>query len=167
MKYSECRLLIESGDVLAWSEGGPPTSWRNIQLSLVKMGTMSQFNHVGMAYVLAGRVFVIEAVVPIIRIYPLSKEVPFYFVKTPFRLGLEHEEKLLQRVGLPYSKWEAIKSAFSKDTDGMSVWECAKLVNQTLIDFDPGFQDIHDTPGSTIEYLMTKHNCSVLAVTAD
>lgn len=167
MKYNDCRKLIQTGDVLAWSEGGPPTSWRNIQLNLVKMGTMSQFNHVGLAYVLAGRVFVVEAVVPEIRIFPLSKELPFYYLQTPFRLNDEQEAKLMKRVGLPYSKWEAVKSAFSKDTNGQSVWECAKLVNQTLLDFDPGFDDLNDTPGDTVDYLLKKHNCSLVAVEAD
>ena len=166
-KYSEIRDKIETGDVLAWSKSGPWTNWHNIQIGIVRMGTMSEYNHVGMAYVLQGRVFVVEAVVPMIRIYPLSKELPFYWIKTPFRLNDEHEAKLLNRVGLPYSKWEAIKSAFSKDTNGQSHWECAKLVNQTLMDFDPGFDDLHDTPGATVKYLIDQHNCPIISVVAD
>lgn len=164
MKYSELRSTIQTGDVLAWSEGGPWNSWRNFQLNIVKMGTMSDYNHVGLAYVLAGRVFVIEAVVPFIRIFPLSQVLPFFYIQTPFRLNDEHEAKLMKRVGLPYSKWLALKAAFSKNTDGETTWECAKLVNETLSDFDPGFDELNDTPSATVRYLMSKHDCSVTLV---
>jgi hypothetical protein len=164
MKYADIRSKIQTGDVLAWSEGGKWNSWRNFQLNLVKMGTMSQYNHVGLAYVLAGRVFVIEAVVPLIRIFPLSQVLPFYYIPTEFRLNEEQEAKLMSRVGLPYSKWEAIKAAFSKDTNGQKVWECAKLINQTLMDFDPGFDDLNDTPQASVEYLMSKHDCPVTLI---
>ena len=166
MKYSDLRSRIQTGDVLAWSEGGSWLSWRNVQLNLVRMGTMSDYNHVGLAYVLAGRVFVVEAVVPEIRIFPLSKELPFYYIPTPFRLNEEQEAKLMGRVGLPYSKWLAIKSAFTKNTEGEKEWECAKLVNETLTDFDPGFDLLNDTPAATVHYLMAKHSCPVEIVEA-
>ncbi len=82
MKYSELRDTIKTGDLLAWSEGGDWKSWRNIQLNLVRMGTMSDYNHVGVAYVVGGRVFVVESVVPYVRIYPLSRLLPFFYIKT-------------------------------------------------------------------------------------
>jgi hypothetical protein len=164
VQYSEIRSKIQTGDALAWSEGGSWASWRNIQLNIVKMGTMSQYNHIGVAYVLAGRVFVVEAVVPLIRIFPLSKVLPFHYIATPFRLNDVQEAKLLSRVGLPYSKWEAIKAAFSKDTNGEAVWECAKLANNTYSDFDPEFADLYDTPHATVQHLMEKHNCSPIYI---
>lgn len=164
MKYTDIRSKIQTGDVLAWSEGGKWNSWRNFQLNLVKMGTMSQYNHVGIAYVLAGRVFVVEAVVPLIRIFPLSQLLPFYYIRTDFRLNEEQEATLMSYVGLPYSKWEAIKSAFTKDTNGQKVWQCSKLVNQVLKVFDNGFDDLYDTPQATVEYLMSKHDCTTLLI---
>lgn len=161
MNYVDMRNNIQTGDVLAWSEGGNWSSWRNFQLNLVRMGTMSTYNHVGIAYVLAGRVFVVEAVVPLIRIFPLSQVLPFYHISTKFRLNEDQEAKLMARVGKPYSKWLAIKSAFTKDTNGETEWECAKLVNQTLSDFDPGFDDLNDTPEATVKYLIEKYDCQL------
>ena len=153
MKYAEMRDRIKTGDVLAWSEGGPWTSWRNVQLNLVRMGTMSDFNHVGLAYCIGGRVFVVEAVVPYIRIYPLSRELPFFWIPTPYVFDLAAETTMLEKVGLPYSKWEAVKALFTTDTDGGKAWECAKLVNRTLMQFDSGFDALHDTPAEVVKYL--------------
>lgn len=158
MNYLDLRPIIKSGDVLAWSEGGWG-SLHDIECSIVKMVTGSEFNHVGVAYVVGGRVFVVEAVVPLIRIFPLSKLTPFYYIRTPENWWTPRtEEFLLSRVGLPYSKWEAIKSFFSKDTDGELVWECAKLVNRALMEFDARFDNINDTPVKTIDFLMKNHD---------
>ncbi len=167
MKYSELRPAIKSGDVLAWSEGGW-TTLHDIEVSIVRMVTQSEFAHVGVAYVVGGRVFVVEAVCPLIRIFPLSKELPFYYLRTPNAWWNDNSEfKLLSRVGLPYSKWEAIKAFFTKDTNGQMVWECAKLVNQTLLEFDSGFDDINDTPTAVVKYLMNKHNIPLVYVNDD
>lgn len=162
--YEQRRNEIKTGDILAWSHGGNWNSWKNLQLNLIRMSTMSEYTHVGIAYVMDGRVFIIEAVIPEIRISILSKELPCFLLKTPFEFKDEHKEKLLSKVGLPYSKWEAIKSVFTKDTNGQSVWECAKLVNQTLKDFDIGFDDMHDTPSNVVRYLQEKHGCELLFI---
>jgi hypothetical protein len=153
MKYTDVRPDIKTGDVLSWSEGDWK-SWKGIQLNLVRMFTRSTYNHVAVAYVVGGRVFVVEAVVPYIRIYPLSKVLPCYISKIPFEATEEMEERMLELVGLPYSKWEAIKSLFTTSTNSESVWECSKLVNDILGKVDDRFNHINDTPAETMR-LMT------------
>jgi len=113
---------------------------------------MSDYNHVGIAYVVGGRVFVVESVVPYARIYPLSRLLPFFYIKTGYNFSFEHEEKLLKYVGMPYSKWEAVKAAFSKDTNNSKVIQCAKLVNNVYVEFDPGYINIYDTPEAVMAY---------------
>jgi len=152
MKYSELRDTFKTGDLLVWSEGGDWKSWRNIQLNLVRMGTMSDYNHVGIAYVVGGRVFVVESVVPYVRIYPLSRLLPFFYIKTGYNFSMEHEERLLKYIGMPYSKWEALKAAFSKSTNNDKVIQCAKLVNNVFSEFDPGYTKLFDTPGAVVAY---------------
>lgn len=163
MKYLEARDQIKSGDIIALSRGG----WGNfhdILVNCVRIFTKSTYSHVGIAWVIGGRVFIVDAVVPKIRIFPLSKEVPFYWLPTPFKWNDTVEEKLLERVGEPYSRIEAIRAFISKNTNGERVWECAKLVNRTMMVFDPGFDDINDTPACTVEYLQSKHNCPLIYV---
>ena len=159
--YEKYRSEIKTGDVLAWSRGGAWNSWKNIQINIVRLVTLSEYSHVGLAYVVGDRVFLIEAVIPTIRIVPLSSELPFFWLKTPFEFKEENVKKSLSKIGLPYSVLEAIKSVFTKDTNGQKVWECAKLVNQTLKDFDPGFDDLHDTPAQVVKYLQEQYGCEM------
>lgn len=158
MKYLEIRDKIKTGDLLAWSEGGPWTSWRNVQLNLIRMGTGSTYNHVGVAYVVGGRVFVVEAVVPEVRIFPLSRLTPFYWIPVPFEATETTEKHLLNFVGMRYSKWEAIKSAFTTDTNNEKVIQCAKLVNAIYSEFDYNYINLHDTPAAVVLYTTVTHN---------
>ncbi len=164
MKYSDIRPLIKSGDIIAWSEGGW-TNWHDIQVSLVRMFTQSEYSHVGVAYVIGGRVFVVEAVVPLIRIFPLSKLTPFYYFESPKSWWSNSmEESLLAKVGLPYSKWEAIKAFIGMDTDGTENWECAKLVTQTMKTVDSNFDNLKDTPTDVVKFLQEEHNIPAIYV---
>lgn len=127
MKYAECRETIKSGDLLAWdSQGG-------FQANVVRVFTKSEYSHVGIAWVTGGRVFVVEAVVPRVRIYPLSKTGSFYHIPMNKPLSAKAEAYLLSQVGDSYSKWLAIKTFFKeiKDKD-TNVWHCGKLSNLTL-----------------------------------
>ena len=82
--YANIRQHIKSGDLLAWSHRAPWwASLRDCKIALVRLFTRSEYCHVGIAWVLGGRVFVIEAVKPEVRIYPLSKLAPFYWVQVP------------------------------------------------------------------------------------
>jgi len=60
MKYSEVRDTIKSGDLLAWSHRGWRT-WYDIKIQAVRFFTQSEFSHVGVAWAVGGRVFVLEA----------------------------------------------------------------------------------------------------------
>lgn len=164
MKYNDVRDYIKTGDLLAWSEGGTWNTWRNWQLNLVRMGTMSDYNHVGIAYVADGRVFVVEAVVPEVRIYPLSKLLPFRYIRTPFTFSEENTNILLSHVGKPYSKLEAIKAAFTKDTNNDKVVQCAKLVNMVYGNIDKGYSELYDTPSAIVDYTLDSYNTQELRI---
>ena len=155
--YYEIRSKIKTGDLLAWSEGGTWDSLRNIQLNLVRMGTMSDWNHVGVAFVTDGRVFVVESVVPEVRIYPLSKLLPFTYIRTPFKFDEEATSKLLNWVGTPYSKWEAIKAAFTRDTNNNKVIQCAKLANTVYSFYNSDYSNLFDTPRDTVNFTLDNY----------
>ena len=125
MKYTDARPLIKSGDLLAWSHSGW-ASWHDFKVQMVRMFTKSEFSHVGTAWVVGGRVFVIEAVVPLVRIYPLSKTGEFYWLP----LGAEWKDETLEfaisKVGEPYSQLQAMQAFFHLPSED-SLWECAEL----------------------------------------
>lgn len=133
MLYEELRSNIKSGDVIAWTHKGCKT-WSDIKIQIVRMFTRSEYSHVGIAWVVADRVFVIDAVIPKVRIFPLSKELPFFILPCGDKYWSDSiEEILLSHVGEEYSTWQAILAAFNKLKCGKDVtWQCAELVNMVL-----------------------------------
>lgn len=130
MKYPEIRPNIQSGDLLAFTH----KEWLSIydlQVQAVRIFTESEYSHVAIAWVVGGRVFVLESVEPKVRIFPLSKLTPFYWIPTDHGLSQEAEEFALSHVGEPYSKLECIKAYF-QPLDDNGKWECAKYVHAVM-----------------------------------
>ncbi len=126
MIYKQARPMIRSGDVLAWSHRGIH-SWHDLKIWFVRMFTRSEYSHVGTAWVVGDRVFVIEAVMPKVRIYPLSKLGDFYWLQMGAYWRKATETLALSFVGDDYSQVQAMVSPFitpPKDDR----WECAELV---------------------------------------
>lgn len=132
MKYEDARAQIKSGDLLAWSHGGWG-NWHDIQISLVRMFTRSEFSHVGIALVGAGRVFILEAVSGGVRLFPLSRELPFYWIARPRELSGEAIDFAFDRLGDGYSKLQAILAFLDMLSHGEDdLWECAEYVLEIL-----------------------------------
>lgn len=126
MKYLDRRDQIKSGDILGWTHREFKT-WYDFKVQMVRMFTRSEYAHVGIAWVYGGRIFVIESVIPYVRIVPLSNLLPVYVVHVNADLK---EERALELVGKGvYSQWEAIKAYFGKNKDP-NLWECAELVQE-------------------------------------
>jgi hypothetical protein len=130
IQYSDYRKNIKSGDLLVWSHRGWK-SWHDIKVQMVRFFTQSEYSHVGIAWVIGDRVFVIEAVEPCVRIYPLSKLGDFYHIKMGAEWKPETEEAALSYVGSDYKQLEAIKLYFKPWHKGQ-VSECAALVLQIM-----------------------------------
>jgi hypothetical protein len=125
MNYAAARPRIQSGDLLAWSHRGWST-WHDFKVQMVRAFTQSEYSHVATAWVVGGRVLVIEAVMPLVRIYPLSKLGEFYWLPQRAPWMPETEEYALAHVGEPYSQLQAMQAFFHNlKPDGL--WECAEL----------------------------------------
>ena len=130
MKYSDIRSSIRSGDLLAFSHGSW-ASWSGIKTNLVRIFTKSTYSHVGMAWVVGGRVFVLEAVKPLTRLYPLSQSGEFYLLPLNAPWGKETEEFALACIGTVYDDMAAIL-AFLNRLEPHNVRQCSAYVIETL-----------------------------------
>lgn len=149
MKYSDIRKTIKTGDVLAWSHRGWK-SWYDIKIQMVRFFTQSEFSHVGLAIIFGGRVWVLEAVTPKVRLVPLSNLLPCYVVSGN---GLSHNSleagfDLIGKDTVNYSQSEAVKAYFKKNDRTNSAIQCAELVNSLLL------LDCQDTPAATVECML-------------
>jgi len=150
-KYDDFRDQIKSGDVLAWTHKGWKT-WHDIKIQLVRFFTQSEYSHVGIAWVVAGRVFVIESVIPYIRIVPLSTNLPVYWIPVEKDWNKEAEEYAMKLVGVGnYSQLEAIAAGLGLDTpESNGNWQCAKFVKAVLKRAGLEFTG-PDTPSDVVE----------------
>ncbi len=147
MKYADLRNQIASGDVLGWTHR-PWGSWYDIKCQIVRLAQRSEYSHVGVAIVLGGRVWVLEAVTPHVRLVPLSNLLPCYHV-TGNGLTDEQLELGLSWVGkedITYSQLEAVRGFFGENNPNDGKIECAELVTTLL-----GLK-CRATPSAVIDY---------------
>jgi hypothetical protein len=131
MNYEQVRPKIRSGDLIAFSHGGW-SSWSSFKTMLVRAFTLSTYSHVALAWVVAGRVFLLEAVKPKTRIFPLSLEGDFYLLPLNAPWRPETEEFALQRIGVDYSEADAIRAYFEPLEEG-KVSECSAYVREVML----------------------------------
>jgi hypothetical protein len=150
--YSVIRPTIKTGDILAWSHGSWK-SWYMAQLNLVRIATRSEFNHVGVAWVVGGRVLVLEAIVPKIVANPLSDFLPCYHV--PMNLGNINDKIMAEKLGGDYSKWEAIRGFLNdKMLEENTKWQCSKHVQWIHMHNNPEWANVKSTPSAVIKFAL-------------
>jgi hypothetical protein len=124
-RYSDFRSNIKSGDLLAFTHR-PWKSVYDAKIQMVRVFTKSEYSHVGVAVVLGGRVWCLEAVTPKIRLYPLSKLGDFWHITTNTHWNAEVEEFAFSKIGEDYSQWEALMAFFNKSYKD-NLWYCDEL----------------------------------------
>lgn len=131
MNYTDARGTLKSGDIIALSHK-EWSSWYDLRVQLVRIFTESEYSHVGIVWAFAGRMFIIESVEPVVRIYPISNlaEKGFYHIPTTIEMTDKELEFLMSKVGVAkYSKWQAILAYLSKLKIGEDeYYECAELL---------------------------------------
>lgn len=131
-EYKDIRSEIRSGDLLAWSHTSWK-SWYDIKIQAVRLFTQSEYCHVGIAWVIGGRVFALEAVQPRVRIFPLSKLTPFYWLPLNAPWAPKTEEYALSIIGESYSQEQAVAAFFKMLKAGEDAnWQCAEYVQTVL-----------------------------------
>lgn len=133
MRYEDARATIKSGDLIAQSHRASMfSSWYDFKIGIVRMMCKSEYSHVAIAWTVADRVFVLEAVSGGVRIFPMSRIGEFYLM--PLNLFFDEETEIyaLAQVGAPYSQWEAIKAFFGPVDGKNNAWECAEYVHLVL-----------------------------------
>ncbi len=131
MRYQDARPRIRSGDVIALSHNAW-ASWYDLQIMAVRLFRMSEYTHVGIAWVVGGRVFILHAIGAGVSIAPLSHELPFYWIPVD-RWTRDAESWALSTIGQRYSKWQAILAGLGLLKGGEdSLWECAEWASALL-----------------------------------
>jgi hypothetical protein len=122
---------------------------------MVRFFTRSEYSHVGVTWVVGGRVLVIEAVTPLVRIYPLSKLGSFYKLSDPVSWTPEVETFALSHVGQGYSQWQAVKAFFGITSDADGLAQCAELVRGIIRESGVACE-VDATPTAIVEFMLER-----------
>lgn len=119
---------IQTGDLLAW-DSDRYTGWSKLVISFIRVMTLSEYGHVGVAFVDNGKVFVLEAVNPKVRIQPISAGTKLYVVSMNLR-STESLQRIMQGyLGCQYSIMDCIRAYLGLTTKRDDNWQCAELAN--------------------------------------
>ncbi len=158
--YKDYRKNIKSGDLLAWTSNG--FSYMSILGQIVRIFTRSEYSHVAVAWWSGNRLFMIEAIPPQVRIYPLGERLPFFHIPMNIDWKEGYADYLLERVGEPYSMYEAVKAFLSKP-DNNSTWECAELCNRFYKNIGIDFGN-SNVPSTLVMSALNRNNSSLVYV---
>ncbi len=154
INYQTYRPKIHTGDILAFPHK-ECKSWYDLQVQSVLFATKSPMAHVAMAWRIGPRVMVFEAVVPKVRVFPLSAMGNFYHFPMHLTYQSDAVDCALREVGkeVEYSKWEGIKALFRLNDPADKKTQCAEFVKNMLLTNNiilPG----RAVPGDVVEDLM-------------
>lgn len=146
MKYAQIRSRIKSGDLLAWQGKG-------FESRLVRALTGSSYSHVGVAWKIAGRLFVLEAALSGVRIFPLSSKGSFYWISLE---GLDWsdsaEAAAMSPMGEQYSRLEAVAGYFGQTFLAKS-WQCAEYALTIYASMGYPVESVEATPEKVVACL--------------
>ena len=162
MKYSDARPLIRSGDPIGYTHKVPMwRSWHDFKVGFVRLWTRSRYSHVGVAWVVGERVFLLESVKSGVRNFPLSMTGAFDWVSR----GIWDEAALtrgLAESGGEYSEVEGMKAPFGVLDMSNKKWQCAKYFCYVL-----GLVGVTMTPDAVMNYFFEVEERTIRYVTPD
>lgn len=132
--YAAHRENIRSGDLLAWSEN-KQSFISNCILNVIKFATQSEFAHVGIAIRLCGRLFVVEATIPSVRLVPVSESESFYHIPMKVKWQMNFAWIMLSYLGLGYSLADCVRAYFGNTVKKDNVYQCVELAREIFLKF--------------------------------
>lgn len=125
MDCCEIRPWVKSGDILVWLN----TAKHGDKIgSLVRLATLSDYVHVGIALVQDNEIKVAEANLPSVRIKDVTSFDDVYYIRTPIKHDSIGEEFIRSTQGLKYSIKNCIMAVIGTVSRSEDEYQCAEYV---------------------------------------
>lgn len=137
VRYGAIRQDIKTGDIMV-SSVGTGVNLADIWFGrLISSITGYKIYHVGMVIKLENRYFVLEAMVPQVRLSLLSNRLPFDIIKVNEKVPMQISDhdfktKALGYLGIPYSLVDVVKSYFKNELPKDNGVHCVELTRILL-----------------------------------
>ena len=134
MKLENPKLKdIKSGDLIAW------TSNKGFYNKLIRLVTLSEYTHVGIAVIENGKLYVVEATRPVVRKVELVGRAPFHHIPMGVVVDTVLSKVLDDFIGKEYSIVQAALSVFNiyiNDDKWYCTEQCYEFYKRAGIEFD-------------------------------
>jgi hypothetical protein len=120
---------IQSGDLLVWSKDKRSTI-SNVYLNVIRFATSSEYAHTAIAWRINGRLFIVEATMPNIRLIPVMVDDEFFHIPMGLEWQNESEEYLIDKLGLLYSLFDAMRGYLGITLENDRKYQCAELCKE-------------------------------------
>lgn len=147
---------IQSGDLLVWSKDKRSTL-SNVYLNVIRVATSSEYAHTAIAWRINGRLFIVEATMPNIRLIPVFADDEFYHIPMGLEWQNDSEEYLIDKLGLLYSLMDAMRGYFGITVENDRKYQCAELCKE--------FYELHGyvlecglTPAKLVKCILEKYD---------
>lgn len=132
--FSEIHTKIKTGDLVAWNTP-KYKSFLTFVLFLYQKITGSVFTHVGMVVKIGGRLYVVEAVPPMVRLFPLENYKHFFWIDAAVKAPASKQLTFLTaKVGKPYSILDMFKSHIGME-NSKDDYYCSELAADFYYNF--------------------------------
>lgn len=123
------RSEIKSGDLLIWSND-KFSSKSNFYLNGIRTFTRSEYAHTATAWNVEGRLMIVEATQPVVRLNPVRDHDEFFHIAMPVEWTVDSEEFLISVIGCPYSFMDAVRAYLNMTVDKDNRYQCAELCKE-------------------------------------
>lgn len=124
---------IKSGDLIAWCGN------KGFYNKLIRLVTLSEYTHVGIAIIENGKLYVVEATRPVVRKVELAGRTPFHHIPMGVVVDTVLSKVLDDFIGKEYSMLQAALSVFNiyiDDDKWYCTEQCYEFYRRAGIEFD-------------------------------
>lgn len=165
--YSQIRSELKTGDLIAWNTSEIDSVF-GLVLYLYQKILKANYTHVGMVVRTGGRVFLLEATPPQVRLIPLRMTSDFHWIKTDVKADPELQINfLLGHLGKKYSILDLIKILLKLGRSNDDYY-CSELAGRFYNEF--GFitdRQIGFTPDSLVKAVLDRTQGAPVEVCLD
>jgi hypothetical protein len=144
-QYERKRSDIKNGDIIAFSGVG-------IIGKIIRMFTGETYSHVGIAWVVGNRIFIVEALDGRgVVMRPLSEITPFYHLQNTKEFTDATETYMLSKIGMKYGYFDVLLAGLGLKSKPNDSYQCAEFVADVFGILDE-FKSY--TPGKLVNYFL-------------
>lgn len=158
----DMRPRIQSGDLLAWGSDNNSVK-THVTTTGIRLLTVSEYSHVGIAVREPEGAMVVEATIPLIHQRKLTERTGFYHIPMGLSWNADLDRYLKHYIGKHYGLLDCFRGYLGHVDPSDDRWQCAELCNDfyryAKIDLGAAY-----TPSTLVNEAVSNRQSSILYI---